>query len=524
MTDGADGKRSSMSSVGPMRAARGELQMPEVLRWYLAHERAILGTLVVMLFLIGWEGLERGWWADLLRPLLGASAERLRLKPIFISSPTLIAAAAFRMFFVTGEIWRDLAWSGVGYVLGLGLAIAVGIPLGLAAGWHRRFSYAVEPLLSALNATPQVAFLPLIVVWVGTGLGERVLIIFLLAVLPLAINAHAAVRTIDPRLVKVASSLGAGDWRLFRTIILPSSVPFLLAGLRLAIGRGMIGVVVGEIYGSAAGVGAMINQAGARFQTDKVFVGVLTIVAVGVILVEIVQRIERRVDVWRAPTGLRQPHDDRQAGSAGHPAGICPAPHQYPARGARWRRPEDHGRRIRVDRGAIRLRQDHVPLGGRRFDRRERGPHPGRRPGGDEAGAGPRSRVPGCLAAAVADGAQQCPLRTGVRQRRRARGQGARIAFHRDGRPFRLRASLSLRAVGRHAAAREPCARAGHGSEDLADGRAVRIARRANSRGDAGGAAADLGEGEKDGAVRDPSNRRSHLSIGPCRGLCRPAG
>jgi ABC-type nitrate/sulfonate/bicarbonate transport system permease component len=301
MTDAADGGRNGMSSIGPMGVASGELQMPAALRWYLAHERAILGALVVMLFLIGWEGLERGWWADLLRPLLGASAERLQLKPIFISSPTRIAAAAFRMCFVTGEIWRDLAWSGVGYVLGLVLAIAVGIPLGLAGGWYRRFSYAVEPLLSALNATPQVAFLPLIVVWVGTGLGERVLIIFLLAVLPLAINAHAAVRTTDPRLIKVAASLGAGDWRLFRTIILPSSVPFLLAGLRLAIGRGMIGVVVGEIYGSAAGVGAMINQAGARFQTDKVFVGVLTIVATGVILVEIVQRIERRVDVWRAP-------------------------------------------------------------------------------------------------------------------------------------------------------------------------------------------------------------------------------
>jgi NitT/TauT family transport system permease protein len=88
---------------------------------------------------------------------------------------------------------------------------------------------------------------------------------------------------------------------MFRTIILPGSLPFLLAGLRLAIGRGMIGVVVGEIYGSAAGVGAMISQAGARFQTDKVFVGVLTIVAAGVILAEIVQRIERRLDVWRPP-------------------------------------------------------------------------------------------------------------------------------------------------------------------------------------------------------------------------------
>ena len=172
----------------------------------------------------------------LLRPLLGPAAERWQLKPIFISSPTLVAQAAFRMFFVTGEIWRDLGWSGLGYVLGLALAITVGIPLGLAAGWYRRLSYAVEPFLSALNATPQVAFLPLIVVWVGTGLGTRVLIIFLLAVLPIAINAHAAVRTTDPRLVKVAASFGAGDWRLFRTIILPSSLPFLLAGLRLAVG------------------------------------------------------------------------------------------------------------------------------------------------------------------------------------------------------------------------------------------------------------------------------------------------
>ncbi len=270
--------------------------------FYLAHERAILGALMVILFLVAWEGFARGWWGEMLQPLFGAAAERLRLKPIFISSPTLVAAAAYRMAFVTGEIWRDLAASGIGYGLGVALAIAVGIPLGLAAGWYRRLSYAVEPFLSALNATPQVAFLPLIVLWVGTGLGARVLIVFLLAVLPIAINAHAAVRTTDARLVRLAASFGAGEWRLFRTIILPSTVPFLLAGLRLAVGRGMIGVVVGEIYGSAAGIGAMISQAGARFQTDKVFVGVLTIVAIGVILVELVQLIERRVEAWRPPT------------------------------------------------------------------------------------------------------------------------------------------------------------------------------------------------------------------------------
>jgi ABC-type nitrate/sulfonate/bicarbonate transport system permease component len=270
-----------------------------VRRFYLAHERAILGAVGVVLFLILWEGFERGWWAELLRPLLGAQAARFQLKPIFISSPTRIARAAFDMFFVTGTIWKDLGWSSLEFALGVALAFVIGIPLGLTAGWYRRFNYAVEPFLTALNATPQVAFLPLLILWVGTGLASRVLIIVLLAVLPIAISALAAVRTVDARLVRVARSFSAGDALFFRSIILPSAVPFLLAGARLAVGRGMIGIVVGEIYGSAAGIGAMINQAGSRFETDKVFVGVLTIAAAGVALAELIRRIERRVEVWR---------------------------------------------------------------------------------------------------------------------------------------------------------------------------------------------------------------------------------
>jgi NitT/TauT family transport system permease protein len=270
-------------------------------RLYLAHERAILGVTVTVMFLLFWEGLERGWWAELLRPIFGPSADRWAIKSIFISSPTRIAAAAWRLYFITGEIWGDLKWSAIEYAAGLALAIAVGTPLGLAAGWYRRFSYAVEPFLTALNATPQIAFLPLIIVWFGTGLASRILIIFLLAVLPIAISAQSAVRTTDPRLLRLASSFGAGGGQLFRSIILPSAAPYLLAGLRLAIGRGMIGIVVAEIYGSAVGIGAMITQAGSRFETDKVFVGVLTIVIAGVTLAEFVRRIERQVEVWRPP-------------------------------------------------------------------------------------------------------------------------------------------------------------------------------------------------------------------------------
>src|SRR4029450_1644902 len=101
-----DERVSGVSSADPMPAAGSEA--PAMLRLYLAHERGILGALMVMLSLIAWEGLERGWWAQALRPLIGPAAERWQLKPIFISSPTLIAASAFRMYFVNGEIWRDL--------------------------------------------------------------------------------------------------------------------------------------------------------------------------------------------------------------------------------------------------------------------------------------------------------------------------------------------------------------------------------------------------------------------------------
>ena len=276
---------------------------PRRLRWYLDHERVILGATAVVVFVVFWEGFTRGWWADVLTPLLGASAERWRIKPIFISSPTAIAAAFYRMFLVTGEIWNDLRVSAIEYVLGFFIAIAVGIPVGLAAGWYRKFSCAVEPFLSALNATPQVAFLPLIIVWVGIGLGSKVVVIFLLTVLPIAINALASVKTIDVRLLRVASSFGSSEWKIFRNIILPSSVPFLLTGLRLGVGRAMIGIVVGELYAATAGVGFMINVAGSSFQTDKVFVGVIVIAVCGLFLIEIIRRIERRVDVWRPKVG-----------------------------------------------------------------------------------------------------------------------------------------------------------------------------------------------------------------------------
>jgi NitT/TauT family transport system permease protein len=267
-------------------------------RLYRRYEHAILGGLFVLVFLVFWEGLSRGWWADLLQPLIGDAARVLRVRPIFVSSPTRILTRFVQMT-ASGEIWEHLYASGVAFVLGGALAVAFGIPLGLAAGWYRRFGYAIAPFLTMYNATPQIIFLPLLIIWTGTGLLTRVLIIAMLTFVPLTMSALAAVKTTDARLIRVAKSFNSSDWRRFRDIILPTSVPFLLSGMRLGVGRAMVGIVVSEIYAAGAGIGYLMNVSGASFQTDRVFVGILVIAVIGLLLTGAIHMIERRVEAWR---------------------------------------------------------------------------------------------------------------------------------------------------------------------------------------------------------------------------------
>lgn len=257
--------------------------------FYRRHERAVLGTASVALVLLAWEGLPRGWWP-------------WRVDPVFLSSPSAILATGAQLF-ATGEIWNDLRVSGLEFLLGFLLAVVAGIALGLLAGWYRYVYYALDPFFSALNATPRVTLLPLIIIWVGIDIWSKVLIVFLGAIIPVYINVLAGVRTTDARLVRLARSFGASEARLFRTIVLPGAVPFLLTGLRLGVGRAMVGIVVGELYAATAGVGFMITVAGASFQTDKVFVGVTLIALAGVLMIEALTRIERRVETWRLKVG-----------------------------------------------------------------------------------------------------------------------------------------------------------------------------------------------------------------------------
>lgn len=249
-------------------------------------ERALLGTLSVLLALAAWE-----------------AAGRLRLvDPLFISSPSRIAAAGIELF-ASGGLWNDLRVSGVEFLVGFALSVLVGIPLGLVMGWYRRVAYVLDPFVNAFYATPRVALLPLVVIWVGIGIWSKIAIVFLGAVFPVLLSTYSGVRTTDARLLRAARSFGADDLQIFRTLILPGSVPFIITGLRLGVGRALIGVVVGELYAATAGIGFLISVAGNSFQTDKVFVGVFLIAVVGIASMELLARLERRFERWRPAVG-----------------------------------------------------------------------------------------------------------------------------------------------------------------------------------------------------------------------------
>jgi len=224
------------------------------------------------------------------------------INPMFMSAPSLVGKAAVQLF-ASGEIWNDLRVSGIEFGWGYFLSVIFAVPFGIACGWYKRFAYICDPFVNAMNATPRVALLPLVIIWLGIGILSKVGIIFLGAVFPILINTRDGVKTTPYNLLTAARSFGASEWQIFRSVVLPSTLPFILTGLRLGVGRALIGVMVGELYAATAGIGFMITVAGATFQTDKVFVGVLIFATTGMIAMEMLTRLESRFDKWRPKVG-----------------------------------------------------------------------------------------------------------------------------------------------------------------------------------------------------------------------------
>jgi NitT/TauT family transport system permease protein len=217
---------------------------------------------------------------------------------LFFTTPSQIVGTLWNMF-ASGSIWHPLGVSAGGFAVGLGIAIVIGLPLGILLGRSQTFNAMFDPFITAFNATPRLVFLPLVVLWFGLGLWSKVIIVFIGALFPLLINTYEGVRNADKVLINVVRSFGAGEWDIARLVVVPNALPYIVAGLRLAIGRAILGVVVAEFFGSQDGLGVVMVRASGSYHVDVVFSGLIVFAGLSLIMTGLVKIIEDRLTRWR---------------------------------------------------------------------------------------------------------------------------------------------------------------------------------------------------------------------------------
>jgi NitT/TauT family transport system permease protein len=247
-----------------------------------------------------WLSEERLWGggAVVLAIVTWQIAAVVQNKRLLLPGP-LDVLDAFVDLFSTGSIWIDLWTSASEFLFGLGLAVVVGLPLGLLIGWYKRVGWALDPFINFLYATPRIALTPLLIIWLGIGAPSKVAIVFLMALFPVLINTAQGVHSLDQGHVRVAKCFGANDLRLFTTVALPGTVPFIASGMRLAVGQALIGVFVAELAGAQHGVGMMMSTAGQQFQTPMVFAGLFIFAFAGVAFTIVLKRVEQYFAAWK---------------------------------------------------------------------------------------------------------------------------------------------------------------------------------------------------------------------------------
>ena len=266
-----------LSAVGSARVATSAFKQ--------RIESMALGTAVIVLLLIIWE----------LLPYFVPMKQGTRL---FFTVPSRILATLWQMF-ASGSIWAPLGVSATAFAIGLALAIAAGLPLGILLGRSNTLNAMFDPFITAFNATPRLVFLPLLMLWLGIGVWSKVAIVFLGALFPLLINTHEGVRNADKLLINVVRSFGAKEWDVARLVVIPNSLPFIVVGLRLAVGRAILGVVVAEFFGAQDGLGVLMVRAASSFNVDVVFAGLIIFAALSLIMTGLVKLLEERMNRWR---------------------------------------------------------------------------------------------------------------------------------------------------------------------------------------------------------------------------------
>ena len=199
----------------------------------------------------------------------------------------------------SGQLLSATASSLVVFFAGYLLAIVTGVTLGVLMGGMPKLGETLEIYVNALNATPRVAFIPLIIVWAGLGTNAKISIVWLMAFTPILINTYAGVQNTDSELLEAARSFGAKRGQLFRHIMLPAALPYIVTGLRLGGANAMVGTVIAESYTALSGLGYLIAQFGGTFQTAKYFAPVLVLSAMGMVISQSLKVLERRLARWK---------------------------------------------------------------------------------------------------------------------------------------------------------------------------------------------------------------------------------
>jgi len=221
------------------------------------------------------------------------------IDPVLFTTPSKIAAAAVTMI-GSGELWNYLWPSLVVLAIGLTLAATIGIAIGLLLARFWVLDVAFGVYITFLYSTPSVALVPLIVLWAGFETTAKVVILFLFAFFPMVINTYQGVKSVDPKLIEVGRAFRCSERQLWGNIVLPAALPFIVTGLRLALGRGLIGMVLADLYTAISGIGYLIVRTASTYQVDKMFVPIVTLGVLGVTLTALLRLLEIKVAPWTA--------------------------------------------------------------------------------------------------------------------------------------------------------------------------------------------------------------------------------
>lgn len=221
------------------------------------------------------------------------------ISPVLFTTPSAIASAAVGMV-ASGELWTYLWPSLVVLVYGLALASLFGIGGGLLLARFWALDVALDMYVTFLYAVPTVALVPVIVIWAGFETSAKVIVLFLFAFFPLVINTYQGVKAVDPKLLEVGRSFRLSERQLWWNIVLPGALPFIVTGLRLAVGRGLIGMVLADLYTAISGIGYLIVRNASTYRIDKMFVAIVVLGLLGVGLTALLRLLERRLAPWTA--------------------------------------------------------------------------------------------------------------------------------------------------------------------------------------------------------------------------------